>query len=163
MDMMGTNPMPYPGGSMSATREPLPAAEHDVSAPDQNLDRVRASDRERQDVVDRLHDALGEGRLDWAESETRVATAYAARFRDEFAALVADLPTPDADAADEAPDWVAIWTSVVWRIRMVLWRGDERGRTPPSAAQCRNAVLLTVATVVWLGVCAVLGAALVAA
>ncbi|MBV9921411.1 MAG: DUF1707 domain-containing protein [Pseudonocardia sp.] len=123
---------------------------------------MRASDRERQDVVDRLHDALGEGRLDLAETDVRVATAYEARFRDEFPALVADLPPHDAAREGEAPGWALIWTSVVWRLRMVLWGADERGRSRPSAAQCRVVALIMIAAVGWLGVCAALGAALVA-
>jgi hypothetical protein len=143
---------------MSASSQPLPTAEIDV-----HPGRVRASDRERQDAVDRLHHALGEGRLDLAESETRVTVAYGARFRDEFAPLLADLP-PDAASEDDddAPAWCGIWTSVVWRTRMALWGPEEQGRARPTAAQCRTAVWLALAAGLWLALCAVLGAALVA-
>jgi hypothetical protein len=64
-------------------------------APDRSTDPitpVRASDAERADVVALLHEALGTGRLDLAETDERVAAAYAARFRHELAALVRDLP-----------------------------------------------------------------------
>jgi hypothetical protein len=45
--------------------------------------RQRASDAEREDTVARLHHALGEGRLDLAETEERSVAAYAAQYRDE--------------------------------------------------------------------------------
>ena len=147
---------------MTASSQPSPAAELDLSPTDRRPGRVRASDRERQDVVDRLHTALGEGRLDLAESETRMAAAYGARFRDEFPALVADLPSDAAAEEEVAPNWGGIWTSVVWRTRVALWGTAERGRARPTAAQCRTAVWLVLAAAVWLVTCAVLGAALVA-
>ena len=53
---------------------------------------VRASDADRNDVVDRLQHALGEGRLDLAETEERVTAAYAARYRSDLPPLLADLP-----------------------------------------------------------------------
>jgi len=40
---------------------------------------LRASDGERAEVVERLHQALGSGCLDLAETDERVAAAYAAR------------------------------------------------------------------------------------
>lgn len=49
---------------------------------------VRASDAEREDTVARLHHALGEGRLDLAETEVRVAAAYVARYRSELSPLL---------------------------------------------------------------------------
>ncbi len=49
--------------------------------------RVRASTSEREETVARLHHALGEGRLDLAETETRIAAAYAAQYRDELPPL----------------------------------------------------------------------------
>jgi hypothetical protein len=62
---------------------------------------LRASDAEREDTVVVLQRALGEGRLDVDETDTRITAAYAARHRHELAALVADLPgtaRPDAVA-----------------------------------------------------------------
>ncbi|GAY10942.1 DUF1707 domain-containing protein [Pseudonocardia sp. N23] len=58
---------------------------------------VRASDAERADVVATLHEALGHGRLDLAETDERVADAYSARFRHELAVLVHDLPAAEVD------------------------------------------------------------------
>jgi hypothetical protein len=53
---------------------------------------VRASDAERELVVERLHRAVGNGRLSVDEFDERVAAAYAARTRGELADLTRDLP-----------------------------------------------------------------------
>jgi len=55
---------------------------------------VRASDAERERVVDALRAHAAEGRLDTAELEDRVEAALAARTDDELAALGSDLPRP---------------------------------------------------------------------
>ncbi|MCE0766478.1 DUF1707 domain-containing protein [Pseudonocardia kujensis] len=118
--------------------------------------RVRASDAERERVVVRLHQAVGEGRLDLAEAEERTAAAYAARFRDELDPLLVDLP----GGAVGVEPWSAIWESVVWRGRRVVW-GPEAGR--PTARHCRAAVALLAGAVAWVLLCMVVGAAVVAA
>ncbi|HEV7788863.1 MAG TPA: DUF1707 domain-containing protein [Pseudonocardia sp.] len=53
---------------------------------------VRASDSERDAVVERLRRALGQGRLSLDEYDVRVADAYAARTRGDLADLIQDLP-----------------------------------------------------------------------
>src|ERR1700712_5560811 len=53
---------------------------------------MRASDRDRQDVVDRLTSAMTEGRLSMHEFETRMATAYKSTTYGELGELFADLP-----------------------------------------------------------------------
>ena len=54
--------------------------------------QVRASDAERDAVVERLQRALAQGRLTLEEYDVRVADAYAAKTRGELAALTQDLP-----------------------------------------------------------------------
>src|SRR3954464_6724290 len=100
---------------MSTTASPTPSP----GVPDPSAlsaDTVRASDAEREETVARLHQALGEGRLDLDETETRVAAAYAARYRDDL-----PLRPPAPPGADEphlgtgrAPSWSQLWTAVVW-------------------------------------------------
>jgi hypothetical protein len=58
--------------------------------------RLRASDAEREEVATIVRDAVGEGRLDIAEGDERLAAIYAAKFRDELAPLVTDLPAGHA-------------------------------------------------------------------
>jgi hypothetical protein len=55
---------------------------------------VRASDAERERAVRRLHRAAVEGRLDAEELEERVGRAYAARWREQLAALLVDVTPP---------------------------------------------------------------------
>jgi hypothetical protein len=53
---------------------------------------LRASDADRDAVVDRLRDAAGEGRLEPDELEQRLDGALRARTYGDLAALLADLP-----------------------------------------------------------------------
>lgn len=94
---------------------------------------VRASDSERQAVVDRLRLALDEGRLSLLEWDERVALAYRATTHAELARLAADLPAdPAAVPAVASPArtgsaiptplkvlWT-IWLSAVL-INVVVW------------------------------------------
>lgn len=120
--------------------------------------RLRTSDAEREDTVARLHHALGQGRLDLAETEERSAAAYAAQYRDELPALLADLPPSDTPrTGTEAPPWAELWASAVWRARVTVLGASDR----PTAAQCRTAALLVALAMLWTVVCAFFGAGLV--
>jgi Domain of unknown function (DUF1707) len=55
---------------------------------------TRASDRERDAVVQRVQDAFAEGRLDDTEFDERSRAALTARTHAELDALLADLPAP---------------------------------------------------------------------
>jgi hypothetical protein len=57
---------------------------------------LRASDSDREDVVERLRAATAEGRLLVAELEQRLEVAFSARTCGELDALVADLPAAPA-------------------------------------------------------------------
>jgi hypothetical protein len=126
---------------------------------------IRASDAEREQVVEILHRALGEGRLDLDETDTRVAAAYATAYRGELPSLIADLPdgmSPvTAGARGDAPaSWQELWVQLVWRVRVGVW---GRAAAPsPTAAQQRVAGLLVVLAVVWVALCALAGAVLAA-
>jgi uncharacterized protein DUF1707 len=79
--------------------------------------RVRASDAEREEFATLVREAVGEGRLTLAEGDERLATIYAAKFRDELRPLVADLPSAaraDVTAGPRSPydrrrQWEARW------------------------------------------------------
>jgi hypothetical protein len=65
------------------------------------IDRsIRASDQERESVVDILRDAFTDGRLTFDEFEERTASAYAAKTWAQLWELTADLPTQPALGAD---------------------------------------------------------------
>jgi hypothetical protein len=60
---------------------------------------MRASDRERDAVVQRVQDAFAEGRLDDAEFDQRTRAALTARTHAELDTLLADLPAAPGPAA----------------------------------------------------------------
>lgn len=64
--------------------------------------KIRASDHDRQEVVDRLRGALADGRLTMAEFEDRVGLAYQAVTYGNLVPLHADLPAPGSKTEREA-------------------------------------------------------------
>lgn len=142
----------------TAIPEPDPPTSH-LSVARPTPDRgLRASDADREDTVRRLHHAVGEGRLDLDEADTRTAAAYAARHRADLDPLLADLPGGDLPGG--APSWAWIRESLVWRAHLLVW-GPDAAR--PTTAQCRTAAVLAWAGLAWFALCAVLGALVVGA
>jgi hypothetical protein len=68
-------------------------------------DQMRASDADRERVVERLRAALHEGRLDLGEYDERMQQAYAAKTYGDLDGLLTDLPVGQspAVAADAVP------------------------------------------------------------
>ncbi|MGH3398124.1 MAG: DUF1707 SHOCT-like domain-containing protein, partial [Streptosporangiaceae bacterium] len=62
--------------------------------PDSRPGRTRASDAEREVVLDKLGDGFAEGRLSHETLVFRVEATLLARHRGELDSQVADLPTP---------------------------------------------------------------------
>jgi hypothetical protein len=114
---------------------------------------MRASDAEREAVVARLHHAVGEGRLTADEAGERIAAVYAARFRAELRAPLADLPTGGVAAG--APSWQELWAQLVWRARAVL---DGPGAGRPTRVQQRLAAVLLASAALWTAMWVLLGA-----
>jgi len=65
---------------------------HEVNTVDS--ERMRASNADREQVVERLRIALNEGRLNLTEFDERTAAAYAAQTYAELKPLLTDLPPP---------------------------------------------------------------------
>jgi Domain of unknown function (DUF1707) len=65
-------------------------------SPRQSPRDLRASDADRERVVDLLAQAAADGRLTWEEHAARVQRAYTARTLGELAPLTEDLAAPDA-------------------------------------------------------------------
>jgi hypothetical protein len=93
----------------------------------------RASDAEREQVVDRLRDASSEGRLTLEELADRTALAYTARSHAELAPLTDDLPAALAPSRRKPVRWMGAVIGEVkrtgrWRIRdnthVVMGIGD---------------------------------------
>lgn len=63
---------------------------------------IRASDAEREQTIERLRGAAGEGRLTLEELADRIETASFARTREQLDGLTADLPAAGAAATQVA-------------------------------------------------------------
>lgn len=89
---------------------------------------MRASDHDRQEVVDRLRGAVQDGRLQMDEFVDRMGQAYQAQTYGELAPLYADLPTagskrqaaPPALAAPACGPWRGVLASLPTTLK-VLW------------------------------------------
>jgi hypothetical protein len=66
-------------------------------------DQMRASDADREQVVERLRTALQEGRLDLGEYDERMQQAYAAKTYADLDGLLTDLPVTSPPVAAAAP------------------------------------------------------------
>ncbi len=124
---------------------------------------VRASDDERDRVVETLSEHATTGRLTLAELEERMSLALSSTTRDELDRLVADLPAPNADSAT-AP--VSNRKPTKW-IVAVMGGSDKKGRWRVGervhavavmgghTIDLRNAELesddITIVTVAWMG------------
>jgi hypothetical protein len=64
---------------------------------------IRVSDAERTEVADRLAAHFGEGRLNQAEFDERVAQAMNAKTRGDLSGLFDDLPEPGPAGTPETP------------------------------------------------------------
>ncbi|MHB8394915.1 MAG: DUF1707 SHOCT-like domain-containing protein [Candidatus Dormibacteria bacterium] len=81
---------------------------------------VRASDSDREAVVDELRQHHAEGRLELDELEDRVGTAYRARTMGELVPVLADLPRPLLPPPPPPPLWQRLGPSVVYLVPAVL-------------------------------------------
>lgn len=73
-----------------------PARPEEPPRPDRRPE-LRIGDRDREEAVAHLGNAFGEGRLDLAEYDERVALAYSAKTASDLLHLTADLPLATRD------------------------------------------------------------------
>jgi hypothetical protein len=66
-------------------------------------DEMRAADSDRQEVADKLKQALDEGRLDLAEYDERLQRTYAAKTYGDLDGLLSDLPAAIEPRASASP------------------------------------------------------------
>lgn len=66
-------------------------------------DAIRASDADREAIVQRLQQAFSEGRLDMSELEERTSGVYAARTFGDLKGFTADLPGGESAARVDLP------------------------------------------------------------
>ncbi|WP_280252454.1 DUF1707 domain-containing protein [Nocardia abscessus] len=81
-------------------------------------DHVRASDADREKIVDQLRLAMNEGRLTLPEFDERLQQVYAAKTYGELTPLLSDLPAQRQSQrarAEGIPQWITImWTPWVF-------------------------------------------------
>lgn len=85
-------------------------------------DEIRASDKERDAVVQHLQAAYTEGRLDVTEYQERLEAAIRARTRGDLVPLTADLPPPTPEprsneierARNRRQEWFDQWRDWLW-------------------------------------------------
>jgi hypothetical protein len=102
------------------------------SSPSLPSSRVRASDAEREQCATAVREAVGEGRLTLDEGDERLATIYAARYRDELRPLLSDLPRDEQTrrrGPHGGPPWAEYRREVHDRGEHGPWAwGDPRRR-----------------------------------
>ncbi|WP_063049258.1 DUF1707 domain-containing protein [Nocardia arthritidis] len=76
-------------------------------------DHVRASDADREKIVDRLRQAMNEGRLSLPEFDERLQQVYAAKTYGELTPLLSDLPAQRESQHARAPG-VPQWITIMW-------------------------------------------------
>jgi Domain of unknown function (DUF1707) len=107
--------------------------------------RMRAGTTDRQAAVDRLTTHFADGRLDAAEFDQRVATAYGSTYLDELQPLFADLPSarPDRPSWAYGPGPMPLAGPGRDRYRPGgRWGSDGRRPGPPPAIRLALFVLL---------------------
>jgi class 3 adenylate cyclase len=87
---------------------PSPPEVPEPGGPGAGPPAIRASDADREQVVQVLRSACAEGRITLDEFSDRVGEAYAARTVDELKAVTADLPVPVAGATPATPSSPAV-------------------------------------------------------
>jgi hypothetical protein len=85
-------PQPWQGHSTPSRGHDTARQGYGTPSPGHGASSLLASHADRERAVDVLRAGYGEGRLEKAEFDQRVARAYAARTVGELAVLVADLP-----------------------------------------------------------------------
>lgn len=97
-------------------------------------DQMRAADGDREQVADRVRQALDEGRLTLDEMDERLRLVYQAKTFGDLDRIVADLPTTAAVADSqvvpanskpvpsriEASPKLPVWLSYLWRLWLVV-------------------------------------------
>ena len=113
---------------------------------------VRIGDREREQAVAHLGRAFGEGRLDLAEYDERVASAYHARTASDLLHLTADLPLATGDHQGASATQVGDLSRPRNRGRAGTARGisDEADASWVWGVWGTYAAVVTLCVVIWL-------------
>ncbi|PXX60324.1 uncharacterized protein DUF1707 [Nocardia tenerifensis] len=96
-------------------------------------ENVRASDADREKIIERLLHAMNEGRLTLHEYDSRLQQVYAAKTYGELTPVLADLPAVRGSRPGELkriPQWVVImWIPWVFvnMLSLLIWVATGAG------------------------------------
>ncbi|MFI6998792.1 DUF1707 domain-containing protein [Nocardia sp. NPDC050175] len=96
-------------------------------------ENVRASDADREKIVEQLRHAMNEGRLTLHEYDDRLQQVYSAKTYGELTPVLADLPAQRdsrAPVSKRVPQWVVImWTPWVFvnMLTLLIWVATGAG------------------------------------
>ncbi|MET9025559.1 DUF1707 domain-containing protein [Nocardia sp. NPDC004168] len=76
-------------------------------------EHMRASDADREKIIDRLRLAMNEGRLSLAEFDDRLQQVYAAKTYGELTPLLSDLPA-QREARPVRAKGIPQWITIMW-------------------------------------------------
>ncbi|MFR9769781.1 DUF1707 domain-containing protein [Nocardia sp. SC052] len=76
-------------------------------------EHMRASDADREKIIDRLRLAMNEGRLSLAEFDDRLQRVYAAKTYGELTPLLSDLPA-QREARPVRAKGIPQWITIMW-------------------------------------------------
>ena len=119
--------------------------------------RARASDAERAATVQTLQDAVARGLLTHEEGGERMATAFAARFRDQLPGLTADLPPAAPPPRPAAPGWPQLGSMLAAQVRSDASAVRARSLRSHQALVAALVAVLLIGVLVTLGALAFLG------
>ena len=100
-------------------------------------DRVRASDADRDDVISQLRERYAEGRLTHDTLDHRLESALQARYRDDLAQVLADLPTRRTLSSTLQACWQRGWATVAGLMSSAQRPAPARVLLFPSGDQSR--------------------------
>ncbi|MFB8277204.1 DUF1707 domain-containing protein [Nocardia colli] len=96
-------------------------------------ENVRASDADREKIVEQLRHAMNEGRLTLHEYDDRLQQVYAAKTYGELNPVLADLPAQRVSRSRDLkriPQWVVVmWTPWVFvnMLTLLIWVATGAG------------------------------------
>ncbi|AYF78859.1 DUF1707 domain-containing protein [Nocardia yunnanensis] len=98
---------------------------------------MRASDKDREQIVDRLRVAMDEGRITLHEFDSRLQQVYSAKTYGELEPVLSDLPVQRASSgrvAKREPSSVPVWVKIMWTpwvfvnlLVLVIWLATGAG------------------------------------
>ncbi|WP_369633551.1 DUF1707 domain-containing protein [Nocardia sp. JMUB6875] len=118
---------------------------------------MRASDKDREQIVDRLRVAMDEGRISLHEFDSRLQQVYSAKTYGELSPILSDLPVQRVPgrAAKTDPGSVPVWVKIMWTpwvfvnlLVLVIWFATGMGTFWPIWVEAPWGIALLIPTTI---------------